>query len=239
MKIVIVACLVLCMLSMPALAATEASAFTNSILSSYGSAFSSAKTISTNHITTPDIDFKSNGAITTELATSNDGNTKIGQNLYFLGTSGVGFGGYGLVSQSVEGTNVNSMISKMSVGGGSTVSQSNDNTKVESTSSGVGLANPGTTDYEFALSGGHNTLTTGGVAPVPIYMTDETSKEFSVTFEPYSFNLDLPADVLNEDVSVNFQIQNNMLAAAGYDFKRDMTMGDVSCNTEMDYYHHA
>ena len=83
MKIAIVAGLVLCMLSMSALADTEASAFTNSILSSYGSTFSSARTISTNDITTPDLDFKSNGAMTTELATSSGGSTTIGQNLSF------------------------------------------------------------------------------------------------------------------------------------------------------------
>jgi hypothetical protein len=128
------------------------------------------------------------------------------------------------------------MNSKMQVGGGSTISPSNDNTKVESTSSGVGLANPGTTDYKFTLSGGHNTFTTAAVAQVPTYMTEDP-KEYSVTFDPYPLNLDLPADVLKEDVSVNFQVENNMLAAAGYDFNRDLTIGDVSCNTEMDYYH--
>ena len=130
------------------------------------------------------------------------------------------------------------MTSIMQAEGGSTVSPSNDNTKVESNIFGVGLADPGTTDYEFTLNGGYSTSTDAAVAQVPISMT-EGSKEYSITFEPYALNLDTPADVLKNDVSVNYQVENNMLAAAGYDFNRDMTIGDVSCNTEMDYYHHA
>lgn len=227
--------LALCVLVPLAGASSDAEAFTSSHLKSYGSDFSALRTITSNQITTPDLDFQSFGEVNTELEMIG-GNSEIGQTLYFSAEKDAGFNGYGSLSHSFSGENVVAMDSKMTCGGLSTVTRSTDFTKVESTSTGMTMALPGTEDYELSLTGGHNTKTTASTVPIPMWMTEEV-KGFYVVFEEDPLDFDIPADSLSQDVDVDFLVAENDLAYYDYDFKRDTDVEDISSRADMQLQH--
>ncbi len=224
----------LCMLIPLAEASSDAEAFTNSHLISYGSDFSVLRTISSNLITTPDLNFQSFGEINTELRQSG-GNSEIEQELYFSAEKEAAFSGYGSLSHSFSGENVLFMDSKMKCSGLSTVARSSDFTKVESTSTGLTIALPGTNDYELSLSGGHNTKSTATTIPVPLWTTEEV-KEFSVVFDEDPLDFDVPAKI-SQDVDVDFLVYENDLAFYEYDFEREMAVGDITSIVDMQLQH--
>ncbi len=225
----------ICMLAPMAEAYSDAQAFTNSHLISYGSDFSILRTVSDNSITTADLNFDSFGEVSTELETEG-GNGEIEQSLFFSAERAAGFNGYASLSHSVSGTDVLSMESRMACGGGSSTSPSSDRTHVESQSYGLTMAAPGTDDYALSLTGGHETKTNGALVPVPEWMTEEP-KEYSVSLEPCSLDFEYPADFLSQDVDLDFLVRENDVAMYDYDFERMLEVGDVACQVDMQLTH--
>lgn len=227
--------LLICMLAPAAEAYSDAQAFTNSHLISYGSDFSILRTVSDNSITTADLNFDSFGEINTELETEG-GDGEIEQSLFFSAEKAAGFSGYASLSHSVEGTGVLSMDAKMTCSGRSSTSPSSDNTHVESQSYGLTMAAPGTDDYALSILGGHETKTDGALTPVPEWMTEEP-KEYCVAFEPYSLDFECPADFLSQDIDLDFLVRENDVAMYDYDFGRNLDVGDAACQVNMQLTH--
>jgi hypothetical protein len=227
--------LALCVLIPLAEASSDAEAFTNSHLISYGSDFSALRTISNNLIATPDLDFQSFGEINTDLEMSG-GTSEIEQSLYFSAEKTDGFSGYGSMSHSFTANNALYADSKMKCGGLSTVANSYDWTKVESTATGLTIALPGTLDYELSLTGGYDTRTTATAIPIPLWMTEEVTG-FSVTFDPDDLEFDRPADFISQNTDIDFRVAENDLAYYGYDFERELEVGDISCRADMQLQH--
>lgn len=227
--------LLICVLVPLAEGYSDAQAFTNSHLISYGSDFSILRTVSDNSINTADLCFDSFGEVSTELETEG-GDGEIGQSLFFSAERAEGFSGYASLSHSVAGTDVLSMDSSMTCSGYLSTSPSSDRTHVESQSYGLTMAAPGTDDYSLSLTGGHETKTNGALTPVPEWMTEEP-KEFCVSLEPYSLDFECPADFLSEDVDLDFLVRENDVALYNYDFERKLEVGDVSCQVDMQLMH--
>jgi hypothetical protein len=236
MKSVLAAAVVLSTLIASAYAATESTAFTNSHLISYGSDFSAAKTISKNEISTSDLNFKSEGSVVTEISLADSGISEIYQGLYFSGSANGGFGGSSSLYSSVSGENVIEMSSAISGTAMTTISTSNDNTKVESTSAGAVMVNPGTNKYELTEEGGHETITNSGVVSLPLWMIDETPKEYTVSFESYPLEFEEPADFASEDVQLNYGTYYNLLSYYAYDFSRTVVVDEITSLSEMNYF---
>lgn len=230
--------LVLCALSLPASAYSETSTSTTSHLISYGSDFSALRTLSNNYATMPDLNTKSSGEVTTELKMKEDGITEMGQGLYFSANKYRGYGGYASLSSSVVGTGVLGMESKTTSTGKSTVTNPlldpEARTKVETQSFGLGLASPGTDDYQFVVGGGHNTQTTAGLSPVYSWEM-KPPKTFTVSFEANPLELDRPADFFSQDVSLKYGISENVLDYYSYGFSQALKVDDVACQSGMDY----
>jgi hypothetical protein len=214
---------------------SDAQAFTNSHLISYGSDFSILRTVSDNSITTADLDFDSFGEVSTELETEG-GDGEIEQTLFFSAERAAGFSGYASLSHSVSGTGVLSMNSNMVCSGQSSTAPSLDQSHVESQSYGLTMVVPGTDDYSLSLSGGYETRTNGALAPVPEWMTEEP-KEFSVSLEHCSLDLEYPADFLSQDVDLEFIVRGNDVAVYDYDLERTLEIGDAACKVDMELMH--
>jgi len=223
------------MLASLAEASTDAQAFTTSHLISYGSDFSILRTVSDNSITTADLNFDSTGEVSTQLMTEG-GDGEIEQTLFFSAERAAGVSGYASLSHSVTGSNVLSMNSKMVCNGISSAAPSIDYTEIESQSYGLTMALPGTKDYTLSLSGSYETKTNGGLAAVPIWMTEE-SKEYSVVLEPFPLDFDNAADSLSQDISLDFVVSQNDVALYNYDFERMLEMGDAACQVDMELTH--
>lgn len=214
---------------------SDAQAFTNSHLISYGSDFSILRTVSDNSITTADLNFDSFGEVSTELETEG-GDGEIDQSLFFSAERAAGFSGYASLSHSVSGSGVISMNSRMVCSGQSSTSPSLDQSHAESQSYGLTMAQPGTDDYTLSLSGGYETKTNGALTPVPEWMTEEP-KEFSVSLEPCYLNFQYPADFFSQDVDLDFLVRGNDVAVYDYDLERIIEIGDASCQVDMELMH--
>jgi hypothetical protein len=227
--------MLICMLVPLAEAYSDAQAFTNSHLISYGSDFSILRTVSDNSITTADLDFDSFGEVSTELETEG-GDGEIEQTLFFSAERAAGFSGYASLSHSVSGTGVLSMNSNMACSGQSSTAPSSDQSQVVSQSYGLTMAAPGTDDYTLSLSGGYETKTNGAVMPVPEWMTEDP-KEFSVSLEHCSLDFEHPADFLSQDVDLDFIVRGNEVAVYDYGLQRTLEMGDAACQVDMELMH--
>ncbi len=227
--------LALCMLIPLADAASDAEAFTKSNLISYGSDFSVLRTFTNNLVSTPDLNFQSFGEVNTELTTVG-GDSTIEQSLYFSAEKTADFASYGSLSHSFTAENAIHADAKMTCSGYSAVTNSYEWTTVESTATGLTIALPGTEDYELSLTGGYNTKTNTGTIPIPLWMIEEV-KEFTLTFDYIDLDWDEPVDNLHENAVVDFVVLENDLASYNYDFERDISEGDTSCEVDMELTH--
>jgi hypothetical protein len=217
-------------------AETESSAYAISNLVSQDSAFSAVRTISDNSVISPDLHFDSDGIINTEYKMSEKGSYNLIQGITSSADNNGGLNGASTFYNSFSGTDVTDANLKL-IG---TLKTSYPNTanpyKVETTNFGFGLASPGTKDYTFALTGGHKTVSTATLKPAPEWTTEDP-KIFSVSLDEYPMNLDQPADKLQDNVKLSFSVANNKVACYGFDFSRDLEIGDVSSSSAMVLFH--
>ena len=228
--------LMLCLLAYPTYAGSDANAFTKSHLISYGSDFSAAKTISNNEISTPDLNFKSEGEVITEITMNEGGISEIYQNLYFSAGRYRGFSGYGSASSSYSGRNVKELKSEISGTATTTVSHTHDITRVKSTSTGAAMASPGTEEYEFSISGGHNTVTDAAVYSIPKWMIDRPDMVINFSLQTDAIEWDEGMDVVDQDIMFDYGISNYQLAFYSYDYSSTLQLGDTTCECEMEFF---
>ncbi len=211
-------------------AATDASAFTQATLKVDRSDFSLVRTLSENYVFTNDLNFKGSGEIDGQITTDGGGGEYLqsmaftaGQNghLYGLSTRSAAFSWTGAthVKTSLVGTTSTAVFNPVPGG-------------VESIASGLTMANPGTYNYDLILAGGHETKTnsvTSQFRPRPI--------EAKVAMNIPELVMDMPADTLNQDIKLNYLINDNGFAYYGYDFYRELDIGDINCKSEMEFVH--
>lgn len=217
-------------------AVTESSAYANSDLSSYGSDFSALRTISANSVITPDLNFNSNGMINTEYKMSDNGFHSLTQSITSSADNNGGLNGAVTFYNSFSGSQVTDANLKLIGSLRTSYPNSVNPYKVETTNFGFSLASPGTDDYTFELTGGHKTVSTATLKPALKWQTEDP-KTFSVSLDEYPMNLDVPADKLQENVKLDFNVAENKVASYGYDFSRDLEMGDVSSSSAMMLVH--
>jgi hypothetical protein len=238
MKREIEAALMICLVVvMPALASTEADIFTKSYLFTSGSELTALRTISYNHLSTPDLEFKSNTEITNEVISDVGGNAEIDQIMQFHALKQQFYGVEAALSSSVSGRGIKEIGGSYSVDGladvSNTIEDPEAHTKVEFNTVGLAMASANAADrYVLYVNGGYKTTTTGVFIATPIV---EKPKISSVSLELSPMQFEVPADSIQQDLSFDFEASNGDLDNYGFDFSRTIEVGDVSCSSKMEY----
>lgn len=223
---------------MPSLAGaeTESSAYSISNLVSLNSDFSALRTILDNSVISPDLHFNSDGIINTEYRMGKKGSYTLTQGITSAADNNGGLDGSGTFYNSFSGAQVTDANLKL-IGSLRTSYPNTINThKVETTNFGFSLASPGTDDYTFTLTGGHKTVSTATLKPAPEWQTEEP-KIFTVSLDEYPMKFDQPADKLQDNLKLDFNVAENKVAYYDYDFSRNLDMGDVSSSSAMKLLH--
>ena len=229
-------------------AATDATAFTLSQLDVPHTDDATIRTVSENYVFTPDLNFKGSGTVTGEI-TANGGGGQFSQGTTFnAGRNGDLYGmslysnefnwkGATKLRTSCEGAVTTAVRGQVpgewnypSEGTATYTPGTGDG--VESIASGLTMANAGSSKYGLTLQGGFKTVTnavTNKIRPRPI--------EYKVSLDIDPVESVQPIDLLNQNSKLDFQINDNGFAYYGYDFQRDLRIGDVDCKSEMTLVH--
>jgi hypothetical protein len=240
MKSVLVVGVAVYLLSLCAAAFSDMEASTNSFLFSYDTDFSALRTISSNHLTTPELDLTSNGKITTSVNVQNGGLANIIQNSLFSG--GRDASGYyrstGTLFSSATGIGLSKINEEISFSGLCTVSNPANNpevkNKVESKSLGVSMASPGTNDYLFGVQSISNVITDAPIQKVRKWETEDP-KIFTLSLVTVPLDVDTPADLTNENIQFDFGLYENNLDYYNYDFSKTIENGDTTFTSQMKF----
>jgi hypothetical protein len=238
MKSIVAVGVALYLLSHCAAAFSDMEASTNSFLFSYGTDFSALRTISSNHLTTPELDLTSNGRISTSVNVQNGGLANIIQNSLFSG--GRDASGYyrsaGTLFSSATGIGLSKINEEISFSGLCGVSNPENNpdvkTKVESKSLGVSMASPGTTSYLFGVQSSSTVITDAPLQKVRQWETEDP-KIFTLSLETESLYDDTPMDLTNENIQFDFGLYENNLDYYDYDYSNNLVNGDTTFTSQM------
>lgn len=227
----VILCIGLIALISSADAATDARTSTNSYLISYNTISSDARTISENYVSTPDLILKSEGQVDGNVVMDSPSTSIIKQGLSFTGIRNGGLGSKASFSSAVVAENVISAQSTMTGYAQTIITTPTDFSIANTESFGMALANPGTDDYQLSVTGTQNTKTNAVLQP----LNDRASiiRNFKVEFDLYPLEMDTPADLLVQNVDVNYNVENNEITGLAYDFSRQLEIGDISFVSEM------
>jgi hypothetical protein len=219
----------------------ETSASTSSFLVDTDSDISASRTMMESSVTTPEMNYSSNGQVDSHVLQPGGGAAIISHNIYTTARNYYGILGGG-VSFSSKVTATNATSSELVMTGRSTggVCYSQEYAMAKSETFGMGIAKVGEGgEHSFNLDGSQKTVTTRLPIPVPVMIhTDEfVNKELTVTFRQRSLEMDTPADFLQEEVNFDYRTYNNQMAYYGYDFSSFLAIEDTSCNSYMSFAH--
>jgi hypothetical protein len=240
MKSILAVGMALYLMSHCAVAFSDMEASTNSFLFSYDTDFSALRTISSNHLTTPELDLASNGKITTTVDLRNGGLANIIQNSLFSG--GRDASGYyrsaGSLFSSATGIGLSKINEEISFSGLCTVSNPENNpevkTKVESESLGVSMASPSTNDYLFGVQSTSSVITNAPIQKVRQWETGDP-KIFTLSLVTEPLNVDPPVDLTEENIQFDFGLYENNLDYYNYDFSKTIENGDTTFTSQMKF----
>jgi hypothetical protein len=225
---------------------TQTSAFTNSFLVSTYSELAASRTTSESSVTSPDLNYNSNGQVDSYVIQPGGGAAIISQNVGSMsqnygGGLGTGLGGGASFSSKVTATNVKGSYLIMTGTSTAEVSNQQDNSKIESQTFGLGIAKPGEGEHSFEVHGGQETVSNMvpalKVNPVIINHDDLLNKELIVAFEQTPSEFEQPADVLQQEVNFNYGTSDNRPTFYGYDFTNTIADGDTTCSSYMSFSH--
>ena len=226
-----------------AAAATDAEAYTISMLTVEGTDLAVVRTLSDNLVSTPDLYFQGKGAVTSTIRTDSPaGGGDFVQSMFFAAQQSGTLSGMATESRAFEWKGVTEVRTNVFGTVVTAVSDPRFNPAVqrdwvESSSSGMTIASTGGADYELALTGGHNTITntipvrTSGTLPAGYV------KEYTGSFELHPLELDAPADLFSESINFGFVVDDMGQVSYGFDFSRELGIGDINCKSAMKLVH--
>jgi hypothetical protein len=222
-------------------AVTDASAYSISDLIGIESDHGIVRTIVNNQVSTPDLQFNSEGKLDTHLTMDESGSYQMTQGVISNVHNYRGFSGAGRFINSFTGTSVKNIdlnfLGTLNVG----FSPHFNPYMMESKTFGMAVAAPGTEKYSLTLTGSQNTITNAALSSPPKWMTEEP-KIYTVGYALDNAMMqaslqDLPVDQMAQDLSFDYKILENSLVYYGYDFSRSIQMGDVGFEAEMAFDH--
>jgi hypothetical protein len=240
MKLELLLCLAIIMLDQSANASSESSAITFSFLSANESDSSTLNTISGHSFTTPDLKVTAQSEVDTDLGMV-QGTSEIKQGLSFSTNNTEGFEAIGVMGYTFNATNVISIDSKMKSAGVFQELNSPQSAGMQSGSMSMGLIDPETNDYKFALYGDYNVTNTASMESDPS-SAPEDAKVFSISLESSPLLLEEPADFVHESANLKYWIEPDDTGEyenPGYLFSksRDMEMGDTTFHSDVTILH--
>ncbi|MDF0594306.1 hypothetical protein P0O24_12020 [Methanotrichaceae archaeon M04Ac] len=223
-------------------AGTDASAFTISELKVEGTDLAVVRTLSDNLVSTPDLYFQGKGEVTSTIRTDSPaGGGDFVQSMFFAAQQSGTLSGMATESRAFEWKGVTEVRTNVFGTVVTAVSDPRFNPEVqrdwvESSSSGMTIASTGGADYDLALTGGHNTVTNtipvrSGTLPAGYV------KEYTGSFELHPLELDAPADLFSESINFGFVVDDMGQVSYGYDFSRELGIGDINCKSTMKLVH--
>jgi hypothetical protein len=237
LALAVLACLLA--LASQACGTTQTSAFTNSFLVSSCSELAASRTISENFVTTPDLNYKSNGQVDSYVTQPGGGKAIISQEINSMAQNIGKLGGMASFSSKVTATNVES--SSLTMTGTSTAEVCNkqDNSKIESQTFGLGLSKPGEGEYSFEVHGEQTTVsnTVLALAVIPVYNNELFNKELIISFEQIPSEFEKPVDVIQQEVNFDYGTYNNQPTFYNYDVTNIIAVEDTTCSSSMSFSH--
>jgi hypothetical protein len=224
--------------------ATQTSAFTNSFLVSSFSELAASRTISKSVVSSPDVNYNSNGQVDSYVIQTGGGGAIISQTIYSSAQNDASLGGLGggsAFSTKVTATNVKG--SQLVMAGTSTAEVCNkqDYTKIESQTFGMAMAKPGEGEYTFSVNGAQNTVSNmaPALAAIPVIVNHDEllDKELIVAFEQIPIEFEQTADIMQQEVNFNYGAYNNRPTYYGYDFSSTIVIEDTMCSSSMSISH--
>jgi hypothetical protein len=223
--------------------ATQTSAFTNSFFASPFSELAVSRTISQSSITSPDLNYISNGKVDADVIQPGGGNAIISQNIYSTaynnGGLGSGLGGGASFSSKITATNVKGSSLVMTGTSNAEICNKQDNSKIESWTFGLCMAKPNEGEYSLEMNGAQETKTNmaPALAVVPVYDNELLNKELIIAFEQTPSEFDEPVDIIQQEVNFNYGTSNNQPTFYGYDFTNEIAVEDTICSSSMSFSH--
>jgi len=227
-------------LAIQASAASQMSAFTFSNLISSNSELTAVRTISDNILTDPYLNFNSNGVVDAKIMQPDGGAAIVSQGLYSSASNNGKLSGMASFYGSVTATQVKDVSLTCGATSITSVWNEQDRSKIASTSFGLGMAKPGEGEYEFTVGGNYETKsnTMPALIPIPLWENEGLFyKELSIAFEQAPLETDVSADLLDQEVSFNYGVQNNQPTFYSYDFSRNLEVEDTACSSWMSFSH--
>jgi hypothetical protein len=238
MRVTIVILVCIMALASQAFGATQTSAFTNSFLVSTYSELAASRTISENFVTTPDLNYKSNGQVDSYVTQPGGGKAIINQEINSMAQNIGMLGGMTSFSSKVTATNVES--SSLIMKGTSTTEVCNpqDNSKIESRTFGLGLTKPGE-EYSFEVNGEQTTVSNmvPALAVIPVYNNELLNKELIISFEQIPSEFEKPVDVIQQEINFDYGTYYNQPTFYNYDFTNTIAVEDTTCSSSMSFSH--
>jgi hypothetical protein len=226
--------LVLITLGQFANAFSESSAITFSFLSINESDSSTQSTISGHNFATPDLGVTTQSEVDTDLGMV-QGDSEIKQWLSFSTNNTEGFEAVGNMGYSFNSTNVVLIDSQMKSTGVFQQFESPVSDGTQSESLSVGLIDPGSNDYKFALYGNYNVTNTALMQPDPSFAPEDT-KVFSISLESSPLLLEEPADFVSESANLKYWVEPEDIGIL-FSSDRDMEMGDTTFHSDVTILH--
>jgi hypothetical protein len=216
-------------------ASSESSAITFSFLSANESDSSTQSTISEHSFATPDLEVSTKSEIETDLGLV-QGTSEIKQGLSLSTNNTEGFEAIGVMGYTFNATNVVSIDRKMKSTGVFQELNSPQSAGMQSESMSMGLIDPESNDYKFALFGNYNVTNTASMQPDPSF-APEDAKVFSISLESSPLLLEEPADFVQESANLKYWVEPEDIDIQ-YHSARDMVIGDTTCHSDVTMVHH-
>jgi hypothetical protein len=239
MRVIVLILVGIVVLASEACGITQTSAFTNSFLVSSFSDLAASRTISENFVTTPDLNYKSNGQVDSYVTQPGGGNAIISQEINSMAQNIGKLGGMASFNSKVTATNVGS--SSLIMKGTSTTEVCNrqDNSKIESRTFGLGIAKPGEGEYSFIVNGEQESTSNmvPALAVIPVYNNELLNKELIIAFEQIPSEFETPVDVIKQEVNFDYGTYNNQPTFYNYDVTNTIAVEDTTCSSSMSFSH--
>lgn len=240
MKLTLTVLALVAALATQASGVVQTSASTQSFLASTDIDQVAIRTISHSSVTSPEMYYKIKVQVDTDTDQPGGGEAVVSQGVQSTGHNYLGsLSGGATFSSTVIASNTKGTNVVMSGKSEAVVCYSQEYAMVKSETFGMGIAKPGEGEYIFKVDGDQKTKSTTMPAPVFVVMNrDELlDKELTVTFRQNPLEMEVPADLLEQEVNFNYGTYNNQPTFYGYNFLGNLIVDDTTCSSHMSFSH--